>query len=97
MAKRLYVGNLPYSAEEDELRRLFSQAGPVESVELPLDRDTGRPRGFAFIQMASDQDAETAIRKFNGYRLDNRTLRVNVAEERERRERQPTGYPARRR
>ncbi len=101
MAKRLYVGNLPYSAQEDELRRLFSQAGTVESVEMPIDRLTGRSRGFAFVQMAMDQDAETAIRKFNGYRLDDRSLRVNIAEEREERERRPerrpAGYPARRR
>jgi RNA recognition motif-containing protein len=97
MVKRLYVGNLPYSAEEDEPRRLFGQAGTVESVDMPLDRLTGRSRGFAFIQMATDEDAEAAIRKFNGYRLDNRSLRVNMAEERERRERQPVGHPARRR
>ncbi|HZW32897.1 MAG: RNA-binding protein [Chloroflexi bacterium] len=83
MATRLYVGNLPYSVSEGELRRLFSQAGTVESVTMPLDHQTGRPRGFAFVQMPNDQEAETAIRMFNGYVLDGRPLRVNVAQERE--------------
>lgn len=83
MATRLYVGNLPYSTTEDELKRLFSQAGTVDSVTMPLERETGRPRGFAFVEMASDQDAENAINMFNGYMLDGRALRVNVAKERE--------------
>ena len=83
MATRLYVGNLPYSVSENDLRRLFSQAGTVESVALPLDRETGRPRGFGFVQMASDEDADNAINMFNGYNLEGRQLRVNVAQERE--------------
>lgn len=83
MATRLYVGNLPYSVGENELKRLFSQAGTVDSVTMPLDRQTGRPRGFSFVQMASDQDADNAIQMFNGYTLDGRQLRVNVAQERE--------------
>lgn len=92
MAKRLYVGNLPYSVGENELKRLFSQAGTVDSATMPLDRQTGRPRGFAFVQMASDQDADNAIQMFNGYTLDGRQLRVNVAQEREYR---PGGYTRR--
>ena len=83
MATRLYVGNLPYSVSENDLRRLFSQAGTVESVALPLDRETGRPRGFGFVQMADDQEADNAINMFNGYNLEGRQLRVNVAQERE--------------
>jgi RNA recognition motif-containing protein len=83
MAARLYVGNLPYSVGENDLKRLFSQSGTVESVTLPLDRETGRPRGFGFVQMADDQEAENAIQTFNGYTLDGRQLRVNLAQERE--------------
>ncbi|HUX88680.1 MAG TPA: RNA-binding protein [Chloroflexota bacterium] len=83
MATRLYIGNLPYSVSENELKRLFGQAGTVESVTMPLDRQTGRPRGFAFVQMANDQEADDAIRMFNNYSLDGRQLRINVAQERE--------------
>jgi cold-inducible RNA-binding protein len=83
MATRLYVGNLPYSVSEQELKRLFGQAGTVESVTMPIDRQTGRPRGFAFVQMANDQEADDAIRMFNNYVLDGRQLRVNIAQERE--------------
>ncbi len=83
MATRLYVGNLPYSTKEEDLRRLFSQAGTVESVSLPTDRQTGQPRGFGFIDMASSQDADNAIRMFDGYSMDGRQLRVSIARERE--------------
>ena len=83
MATRLYVGNLPYSVSENELRRLFSQAGTVDSVTMPLDRQTGRPRGFAFVQMANGDEANSAIQMLNGYVLDGRPLRVNIAQERE--------------
>jgi cold-inducible RNA-binding protein len=83
MATRLFVGNIPYSTSEDELRRLFSQVGRVDSVEIPLDRQTGRPRGFGFVQMANDQEAQTAISRFDGFILDGRRIRVNVAQERE--------------
>jgi len=85
MATRLYVGNLPYSTKQDDLRDLFSQAGTVESVSLPTDRQTGQPRGFGFIDMASSQDADNAIRMFDGYSLDGRQLRVSIAREREER------------
>ncbi len=85
MAKRLYVGNLPYTASEDDVRQLFSQAGTVESVSLPADRQTGQSRGFGFVDMASNEDADNAIRMFDGYRMDGRQLRVNVAREREER------------
>lgn len=82
-ASRLYVGNLPYSVSEGELRQLFSQAGTVESITMPTERETGRPRGFAFVEMATPAEAENAIRMFNGYVLDGRSLRINVAKERE--------------
>jgi RNA recognition motif-containing protein len=83
VASRLYVGNLPYQTTETELRQLFGDAGNVESVTMPVDRDTGRPRGFAFVQMTDDEEANRAIRMFDGYMLDGRRLRVNTAQERE--------------
>ncbi len=85
MATRLYVGNLPYSTTQDELRNLFQQAGEVQSVYLPTDRQTGQPRGFGFVEMASDSDAENAIRMYDGYSLGGRQIRVNQAREREER------------
>lgn len=78
MAK-LFVGNLSYTSTEEELQELFSQAGTVTSVSVVKDRDTGRSRGFAFVEMASDSEAAEAIRLFNGYRLDNRELKVDSA------------------
>jgi len=79
---RLYVGNLPYSFSEGELRQFFSKAGRVDSVYMPLDRETGRPRGFAFVQMATEAEAQEAIARFDGGILDGRKLRVNIAQER---------------
>ncbi|MBI2864801.1 MAG: RNA-binding protein [Chloroflexi bacterium] len=85
MAARLHVGNLPYSATEEQLTELFSQAGTVVSVTLPEERFTGRPRGFGFVEMENSSEAEEAIRKFDGYVMDNRSLRVEMAREREER------------
>ncbi|RPH62268.1 MAG: RNA-binding protein [Chloroflexi bacterium] len=85
MEVKLYVGNLPYSATEDQLRELFTQAGTVSSVALILDRDTGRSKGFAFIEMGSQADAQKAISQFNGYMMDGRALAVNPARPREER------------
>jgi RNA recognition motif-containing protein len=82
---RLYVGNLPYSASEDELRRLFEQSGTVDSVYLPTDRQTGQPRGFGFVEMSNQSDAENAIRMFDGSSVGGRQIRVNLAREREER------------
>jgi RNA recognition motif-containing protein len=82
MAVSLYVGNLPYSESEQALSQLFSRAGTVVGVRLPTDRETGRPRGFGFVEMANDHDAENAVRMFNGYHVDGRVIRVNLAEER---------------
>lgn len=85
MAKKLYVGNLSYGATEDQVRELFAQAGEVETVSLVTDRETGRPRGFGFVEMATEEGAQEAIRRFNGYSLDQRALTVNEARPREER------------
>ncbi len=81
MAKRLYVGNLPYTSTEDELRELFSRHGTVESVNLIIDRDTGRSRGFAFVEM-DPSGADAAISALNGQDLGGRSLRIDEARER---------------
>ena len=84
MGTRLYVGNLPFSTDETAVRELFEQNGrTVEEVKLITDRDTGRPRGFGFVEMGSQEDAEGAIRELDGYSLDGRPLKVNVARERQ--------------
>ena len=82
MAKKLYVGNLPYSATEDELRELFEQHGTVHSVSIISDRETGQPRGFAFVEM-DDAGADAAIRGLEQQQFGGRTLRVNEARPRE--------------
>src|SRR5512139_2736660 len=87
MEKKLYVGNLSYSTTEDDLRALFSQAGTVESVELIKDRDTGNSKGFAFIEMSTQSDAEKAISTYNGFNLADRQIKVNIARPREERPR----------
>ena len=79
MGRRLYVGNLPYSATEDQLSSLFSQAGKVDSVRVMRDMATGRARGFAFVEMGSDDDAQKAISQFHEYNMDGRPLVVNEA------------------
>ena len=79
MAKRLYVGNLPYDVTSEDLEKLFSRAGTVESATVIVDRDTGRPRGFGFVEMATDAEAQSAISMFEGYTMDGRQLRVNLA------------------
>ena len=83
MGTRLYVGNLNYDTNEDGLRSLFSEDGrTVTDVHLVLDRDTGRPRGFAFVEMGSASDAQAAIDNLDGHMLDGRPIRVNEAMER---------------
>ena len=82
MAK-IYVGNLPFSASEADVRTLFSQHGTVESVSLPTDRETGRPRGFGFVEM-SQADAARAIQNLNGHDMGGRQLRVNEAQDKPR-------------
>ena len=83
MARKLYVGNLPFSAGETELQDLFGQAGAVDSVKIMRDMATGRARGFAFVEMATDEDAQKAIDKFHNYELGGRNLTVNEARPRE--------------
>jgi RNA recognition motif-containing protein len=85
VGNRLYVGNLSYDTNEQELQDLFGQAGKVASVTLPTDRDTGRMRGFAFVEMSTDAEAQEAIRKFNGTALRDRQINVNEARPREER------------
>ncbi len=82
MSQRLYVGNLPFSATEDSVRSLFEQYGPVNSVNLITDRDTGRPRGFGFVDMDDANAAQESITALNGQDFDGRRLTVNEARER---------------
>jgi RNA recognition motif-containing protein len=83
MGKRLYVGNLPYQAEEDQLRSLFEADGrQVEEVKIVTDRDTGRPRGFAFVEMATEAQAQAAVNALHGKPFGGRPLTVSEARER---------------
>lgn len=79
MGRRLYVGNLPYKTTDEDLQQLFSQAGPVDNVKVMRDMATGRARGFAFVQMMSDEAAQSAIAQFHQYQLEGRPLVVNEA------------------
>ncbi|MFC1976061.1 RNA recognition motif domain-containing protein [Chloroflexota bacterium] len=83
MEAKLYVGNLSYSTTEDDLKTLFTKAGQVASVALITDRDTGNSKGFAFVEMSTQVEAEQAISMLNGFNLDDRELKVNVAKPRE--------------
>ncbi len=83
MSMKLYVGNLSYQTSDSDLQQLFSQAGQVESTILITDRDTGRSRGFGFVEMASREEGERAIRELNGKEVDGRALTVNEARPRE--------------
>jgi RNA recognition motif-containing protein len=91
MESKLYVGNLSYSTTEDDLRTLFFQAGTVSSVALIKDRDSGQSKGFAFVEMSNQSEAQKAISMFNGYNLGDRELRVSIARPREER----GGFPNR--
>lgn len=84
MASKVFVGNLDFNTTRNEVQDLFTQVGPVRDVFLPMDRESGRPRGFAFVEYENDADAAAAIERFNGYQLSGRALRVNAAEERPR-------------
>ena len=79
MGRRLYVGNLPYETGETDLQDLFARAGTVETVKVMRDMTTGRARGFAFVEMATDDDAQKAIAELNEYQLGGRSLAVNEA------------------
>ncbi len=83
MAMKLYVGNLSFQTTSEELQQLFSQAGTVESAAVVEDRDTGRSRGFGFVEMATKEEGEKAIEQFNGTDMNGRNLNVNEARPRE--------------
>jgi cold-inducible RNA-binding protein len=85
MSVRLYVGNLPFSVSEQDLEDLFSRSGQVESTNIVTDRDTGRSRGFAFVEMDSREAADAAIEALNGFELAGRALTVNEARPKENR------------
>ena len=87
MESKLYVGNLSYNTTEDRLRSAFAEAGTVVAVDVIKDRDTGQMKGFAFITMGNQEEAENAIKMFNGKTLDNREIKVNIARPREERPR----------
>jgi cold-inducible RNA-binding protein len=83
VAKKMYVGNLSYTANEDELRRIFEEFGNVVSAQVIMDRETGRSKGFAFVEMSSDQEAQAAISALDGKEIGGRVLKVNEARPRE--------------
>lgn len=79
MGKRLYVGNLPYRMSEEELADVFAQVGEVADVAIVIDRDTGRSKGFGFVEMAEDTGAQTALQELNGAQVGGRTIKVAEA------------------
>ncbi|MEK7449465.1 MAG: RNA-binding protein [Planctomycetota bacterium] len=91
MGKKLYVGGLSYDTAEETLRQTFAQAGTVETVKVIVDRDTGRSKGFGFVEMATNEEAAKAIELFNGKELDGRSLTVNEAKPMEPRSSRPGG------
>ena len=82
MGRRLYVGNLSYDTTELDLRDTFGKLGTVTDAKVVMDRETGRPRGFAFVEMSTDQEAQTAIAELNGRELGGRAIKINEAQER---------------
>ena len=92
MATKLYVGNLSYDTTEDQVRTLFAQAGEISEIAFIMDRDTGRPKGFGFVTMATEEGSKEAIKRFNGFTIDNRALTVNEARPREERSSGSGGY-----
>lgn len=91
MAKKLYVGNLSFQTTEQTLEEAFKQAGTVETVQVIRDRDTDRSKGFGFVEMATDEEAQAAIEMWNGKEFDGRTLVVNEARPKEDRPRNGAG------
>lgn len=91
MGKKLYVGNLSYAVESSHLADLFAEVGTVESSNVITDRDSGRSKGFGFVEMSSDSEAQTVIEKFNGSNLDGRQLRISEAKPQEARSDRPRG------
>ncbi len=91
MSSNLYVGNLPFDIAEEELQELFVSQGEVVSAKVIMDRETGRPRGFAFVEMAQAEDAQKAIQNLDGREFKGRSLKVNMAQPRENRPRNGGG------
>ena len=89
---KLYVGNLAFATSSQDLQELFAGAGTVESASIVEDRETGRSRGFAFVEMSSDEEGNAAIQQFNGHEVGGRTLNVNEAKAREDRGGSRGGY-----
>ena len=87
MGKKLFVGNVPYNITEDRLKEVFSEAGEVESVAIITDKMTGRPRGFVFVEMATEDGAKKAVEMLHGKNVDGREINVNEARPREERPR----------
>jgi RNA recognition motif-containing protein len=83
LSKKIYVGNLPFSSTEEDLRGMFERHGSVESVNVIMDRETGRPRGFAFVEMSEESAAKDAIRALDGSDLGGRNIKVNEAQDRQ--------------
>lgn len=92
MPSKLFVGGIPFRMTEDELREAFSQAGEVVSTFIPMDRQTGRPRGFAFVEMADDAQADKAISMFDGQEMGGRRVAVNKARPMEERPPRQSSY-----
>jgi RNA recognition motif-containing protein len=92
LESKLYVGNLSYDVTEEQLRELFSKAGVIKEVALIMDRDTRRPKGFGFVEMTTQVEAQKAIEMFNEHELDGRRLTVNLARPREDRGSSRGGY-----
>src|SRR5687768_4370617 len=84
MASKVFVGNLNFKTTREEVESLFTQVGKPRDVFLPTERETGRPRGFAFVEFETEEEAKAAIERFNGYEMGGRALRVNLAEDRPR-------------
>ena len=91
MAKKIYVGNLSFQTTDADLNQMFSEVGQVESVQIITDRDTGRSKGFGFVEMSDDEAAAKAIERFNGKEVNGRALTVNEARPMERRDSGPRG------
>jgi RNA recognition motif-containing protein len=83
MSNKIYVGNLPYSVNDDGLRHNFSEFGAVQSAKVMMDRDSGRSKGFGFVEMTSSEEAEAAIKGLNGMSVDGRSIVVNIARPKE--------------
>jgi cold-inducible RNA-binding protein len=91
MDKKLYIGNLPYATTDEDLKNLFSKAGTVASASVIKDRETGRSKGFAFVEMSNADEAQNVINQFNGYMMGGRDLRISIAKPKEGNRRSDSG------